>query len=163
MKIIKSIISIIIIAFLIISCSKNDDNPAPITPAINDSFLKAKVDGVAYSANANQVIVSKTANRINIISTTANGNFSFSIYDPAGARTYLTSEKGPVLLASFIENNFREPTYYASNCSNVGTLTISSISDTEIAGTFSFVGKKSGDCISTGKNITEGTFKIKFT
>jgi Family of unknown function (DUF6252) len=159
MKTLKSILSIFIITLLLLSCSKSDDKP---TPAINDSFLKAKIDGVEYNANANQVIAGKTANRITIISTTVNGNFSFSIYNPAGASTYLTSDKGPVLYASFIDNNFREPTFYAGLCGNVGTLTIASISDTELSGTFSFVGKKSGDCLSTGKNITEGAFKIKF-
>lgn len=159
------------LTFAIASCSSNDDNSTPITPVTppaNSSFITAKVNGQGFSTNifgvsaasANrsgtgsgtliQVLGSNLGSNsisINLIGVTTTGTYTI---DPSvdGSVMAYTPGTGGV-------------SYGTGICDGSGgTLTVTTLTDTKIEGTFSFVGKDGENCgTSETKNVTEGSFR----
>ena len=163
MKTLKTTFAILIITLFSISCSKSDDSSTPTTPAA-DYFLKAKIDGVQYQTDAAfRVLASTDIETITITSVLAdNQNFELEIYNFLGIGTYTY----PVDNMSLLYGDASSETAIWRNdvCpSTTGTVTITAISTTEVSGTFSFTGKRTGNCAEAPKVITEGSFKSKIT
>lgn len=168
MKLLQRILAVVFIALLSISCSKEKDkSTAPTPTAAAEYFFKAKVDGVQYiTANAAQVtgLRSKDAGgSITVASAIGMLNFNFRIDYLIGNGVATYSKPVPPTADYILRMEYGETgnTFTVGNCNSTGTLTISSISETEISGTFSFTASKSGSCPTAGKTITEGSFKTK--
>ena len=169
MKLFKNIFAIVLVTIFSISCGGDDDNetsgtiPTPTT----GSFMKAKIDGVDYNADAIRVLAGQTTNRITISSVLAdNRNFELVLNYPTGVGTYsipVPADKTYTLKLVYGEGNVSSSLFSAGACSGTtGTLVITSITERDIAGTFSFTAKKAGGCSATAKVITEGSFKAGF-
>lgn len=160
MKTQKKALLILFIALFAISCNKKkEEAPAPI-PAAN-YFLKAKIDGVAYNAEGIRVIASQSANRLTIGSVIPDGkNFEFVLDNPSiTVRSYSTRDDFSGLRMSFNDGSAATVVYDTNRCDGRGIFTITALSATEVAGTFSFRGKRTGGCTLPAKEITEGEFK----
>jgi Family of unknown function (DUF6252) len=163
MKTILKTIAILFITSLTISCSSND-NPATPPPTSN-YFLKAKIDGVQYQTDAAfRVLSNSSVDRIQITSVLSdNRSFELQIDRPTGIGTYSVptpSGVNYVLRMQYSDATSATSVWRTDACSGTtGTLTITALSATEISGTFSFVGKRTGSCSDPAKVITEGSFK----
>lgn len=161
MKTILKTIAILFITSLTISCGSNDN---PATPTSN-YFLKAKIDGVQYQTDAAlRVLSNSSADRIQITSVLSdNRSFELQIDRPTGIGTYSVptpSGVNYVLRMQYSDATSATSVWRTDACSATsGTLTITALSATEISGTFSFVGKRTGSCSDPAKVITEGSFK----
>ncbi|WP_310556154.1 hypothetical protein [Flavobacterium sp.] len=168
MKTLKNTFVILLIAVLAFSCG-NDDAPAPAPTPTFDYFLRAKVDGVQYQTDAAFRVLSNNNNdRITITSVLAdNRNFKIQIDRPIGTVTYsypAPSTEEYVLRMEYGDASSATALWRTGTCSGTtGTLTITALSATEISGTFSFTGKRTGFCSDPAKVITEGSFKSGIT
>ena len=168
MKKFITIFAILIITLLSFSCSKSDDSSTPATPTA-DYFLKAKIDGVQYQTDAAyRVLASNTDDRITITSILSDGrNFEIIVDYPTGTGDY--SFPAPITSSYFGSLKYGDTSatnaiWGTNGCpGTTGTLTITALSMTEISGTFSFTGKKTGNCADAPKVITEGSFKSGIT
>jgi hypothetical protein len=170
MKSLKNTFSILSIVFLTFACSKNNDEaPAQNQPPTSEYFLKAKIDGVQYQTDASFRVLSNNNNdRITITSVIAdNRNFKIQIDRPIGTVTYsypAPSTEEYVLRMEYGHATSATALWRTGTCSGTtGTLTITALSATEISGTFSFTGKRTGFCSDPAKVITEGSFKSGIT
>ena len=160
MKTFRTTFAILLISILAFSSckKKKDETPAPI-PATN-YFLKAKIDGVVYNADGIRVTASRTADRLTIGSVLPdNRNFEIILNNTMSLRSYLTNNEFDGLRMAFSDGTLATAVFNTSRCDGRGTLTINALSTTEVAGTFSFTGKRTGGCTLVGKVITEGEFK----
>lgn len=164
MKTFLKVFAILFITSFIISCNNNDDDSS--TPTTSGYFLKAKIDGVDYSATNFQVVAGKrTDGGIHILSTnTAVGTFEFDVENVASVGTYPTTSVGSNPFARMVYGDGSGLAYSPGFCGTTGFLTITSLSSTEIEGTFSFtVTTGNGACPRPTKTITEGTFKSRYS
>jgi hypothetical protein len=157
-KVSNAILSILITA-LTLSCSSDS-----ATPAASDNSIKAKIDGVAYTATGTQISGDQNTVGFNFGSYLSSGGtgFDFSINGTATVGTYTFNTTN---LTSVGRLNYRlsSEIYSSAICANSGgTLTITSKNGKTIEGTFSFTGKKVLGCAEAAKVITDGTFKITF-
>ena len=167
MKLLKNIFAILLVTFFFISCGGDDDNETPDTTPITGNFMKAKIDGVDYNADAIRVLAGQTSNRITIASALAdNRNFEIVLNYPTGVGTYsipVPADKDYTLKLVYGDGNASTSLFSAGACSSTtGTLVITSMTERYVAGTFSFTAKKAGDCSATAKVITEGSFRAGF-
>ncbi len=157
MKSISKTISILIILFMIISCNNNDDSSTSTTP--DGYFFKSKINNVQFNAVVPEFGASKSGNVITIACVQGIHKFQIKITNPIGngVGTYTI----PTTTASTVVLTYEDDTatYTSGNCGTTGTLTITSVANNQISGTFSFNGQKSGVCPQPQKNITEGSFK----
>ena len=159
----KIILFLAIAAFLT-SCNKDDDNGG--IPATG-SYINAKIGGATFTTVSNGVASGTkvgTGSNTEIMILGTNNNldaFSISLSGISAPGTYAINPETDSVL-DFYDSNSDE-TYDTSFCdSGSGTITVTSLTSTQIEGTFSFIGKYIGDCTGTGKNITEGRFRIIF-
>ena len=142
---------------LLASCSKEEDAPA------TTSFLRAKVNGTQFTATLGGKEMVVAANMMGMVTITGtNGSMAEGInivlQDVTQPGTYeITPTSESVLSYTTGEGSF--DTFGCSDA--VGTVVVTSIDANKIAGTFTFTGKKSGDC-TFFKNVTEGSFKANF-
>jgi hypothetical protein len=161
-KILK-IVTILFITLTSISCNKDDDNPAPAPTA--DYFMKAKIDGVQYQTDAPfRVLASSETGRIQISSLLSDSrNIVLKITDPKGVGTYLfpvPASADYLVSMEYGDASALTALWRTGACSSTtGTITITTLSATEVSGTFSFAGKRTSFCSDPAKNITEGSFK----
>lgn len=163
MKTLKNTFGILLIAFFSISCSNNDDNSVQEPQPTTDDFLMARVNGEQYSATGILVTASRKSNGgVQIFSSIATGTqFQIHLDNVAAIGTYTTtSVAGSPFSRMAVVTGSPATIYEAGECGTSGTLTITSISSTEISGTFSFTGTTIGSvCPRPTKTITEGSFK----
>jgi Family of unknown function (DUF6252) len=171
MKTIKTTFAILFIAILSFSCSNNDESPAPAQSQqpTTDYYLKAKIDGVQYQTDAAFRVLSNNINdRITIASVLSdNRNFELQIDRPIGTGTYnypAPTTEEYVLRMEYGDATAATALWRTGACTGTtGTLTITTLSATEISGTFSFTGKRTSFCADPAKLITEGSFKSGIT
>lgn len=164
MKIIIKTLAIFAISIFAIACSRNDDNLVQQPQPVADDFLMAKVDAVQYNATGNLVSASRKTNGGFQIFTSIGSGVQIQMYvdNVAAIGTYPTT---PVAVGSpfskmAVVTGSPAILYESGECGTSGVLTITSISSTEIVGTFSFTGATiGGACPRPTKTITEGSFK----
>ena len=158
---------IILLVFLMLSCSNDDNNPAPVIVAPTN-ILTATIDGVAYRAEKTSIVaenVTTLPTKLTITSTTSKGIFQFVLDNHVGVGNYtINGVGGYTLVMKLVSANSSDP-FATNTCGNdEGILTITKSTTTEIEGTFSFIGKQMGSCTPTdGKTVTNGTFKSLLT
>jgi Family of unknown function (DUF6252) len=164
MKTIQHIIAILTIAFLTFACSNNDDEPVATQQPVSDYFLKAKVNGVQYTATAAQTNATKIGSgattTITINSSVAGKNFKLTLVGSPAAGTFQLNADSSNGEMSYVESSLNYSTLICPD--NSGTLIITAVNATSIEGTFNFVAKSSAICSDAAKTITEGSFKSKF-
>lgn len=151
--------------FIVASCSK-DDAPAatPVFP-VNNSFVKGKVDGVAY--NSIVTSCSKAGSGADALITILGGDLGANSITVVLSRitapgTYTVNNTTDSLL------NYSPGSggvaYSTGECEAAsGTITVTTIDDTHVEGTFSFTGKDTENCDSgVTKTVSEGSFKGTF-
>ena len=162
MKTIKTTFAIFTILIFAIACSSSDDNPLlEPQPTAND-FLMARVNGEQYNATGILVTASRKSNGgVQIFTTIATGTqFQIHLDNVAAIGTYpTTSVAGSPFSRMAVVTGSPATIYEAGECGTSGILTITSISSTQISGTFSFTGTTIGSaCPRPTVTITEGSF-----
>ncbi len=169
MKIMKRTFAILTLALVTFSCSKDDAPAIPLLPPTADYFLKAKIDGNQYQTDAPfRVLAGRNDDRLTINSVLAdNRNFELKISGVITAGTYnypAAPSDDYSLSLSYDDGSSASSIWRTGVCTGTtGTLTITSYSATEVSGTFSFTGKRTGSCADAAKSITEGSFKSGIT
>ena len=129
------------------ACSKkNDATPTP-TPAVTLG-MSWTVDAANASATTTQAQIS--GNNVAISGTSVGTNML--VYAPKVAGTYQIGSGGATAGYTITAGT---PKFYSATS---GTIVISTISATNVTGTFTFVGTDSG----VSKTITNGTFNANF-
>jgi len=148
---------------LSVSCNKDDD-AAPVVPSAGQYFVKAKVDDGDY-ANSAYVTPEATLNAGTlVIQSSGDSGNSMQIQIPnyAGEGTY-TSGGGDLTKGyinfSRLGAGFTYQTY--TSVRGTGSVVISSVSDTEIEGTFTAYAPENKEDWTVAVTIEEGTFKVK--
>lgn len=166
MKTLLKTLSILTLSILSFSCG-NDDEPKRNSTA--KYFFKAKIDGTQYQTegNAFQVAASNLSDKIKISTITSdNKSFELEIVRPTGVGTYTyPNETADYLLRmQYSDGTSATSIWSTGTCAGTtsGTLVITTLSATEISGTFSFTGKRTSFCSDAAKVITEGSFKAGF-
>ena len=177
MKIIKTTFKAILLAVtfssLLISCGGDDDLPpvTPVTPPANSSFIKAKVDGQAFSSyifgtSAASANISNAGPQqlIQVLGSNLNANnISITLLGITEAGTYQINPSNDGSVMAYTPGT-GGVAYSTGECSGSGgTIVITTLSSTKIEGTFSFIGKDSENCGSgVTKTVTEGSFRGVF-
>jgi len=155
------------------ACSGDDDNntpaPGPATP--NGTYLSGKINGTSWQSLEIQgqslaVAVSTGEGAGRLIMINGSGDMSgtdsmvINLLGINSPGTYPISPDTDSVLAYV--NTSSNTRYDTSDCSGAtGTVTITTINDTKVEGTFSFVGKVDEDCAQQ-KTVTEGSFRGVF-
>ncbi len=153
----RMILSLFIIGFVLVaSCSKDSSTNTPTTT----SSIKAKVDGTSWDGSAAAVGSFKT-NQL-LVSGQGNGMYiTIVLYDISTTGTYQLGVLTNNHNVNIIEGS---KSWLVSPQLGSGTVTVSTLTATEVTGTFSFTAPPSPNTPGIGtKTVTEGTFSIKLT
>ena len=158
MKHFKTLILFFVLISIVTSCNKDEETTA------QGEYLKANIDGVAFSSTFNQVIFTNSFEPpyklIDINSNNDNEDYiriTLSSYLEPG--TYVLPDEDHPLL-SFVYNSPGITNIWmaSTNYQNTtGILTITKETSTQIKGTFSFNAINNDDTI---KQITNGEFLV---
>lgn len=148
---------ILLIAFMLNSCSSNDDSVSEL--ALQDSFLTAKIDGVDFSSETTTLLqdVDNSGSYGVLGVRLSDGNSISIILENIVSTGTFTTEGGNVEFSLAYEDVY----FAATEDHGTGTITITENSDTYIKGTFSFISIKLIGDDGTTKEITEGVFAAK--
>lgn len=171
MKTFKSISKLVLVALTVVlsSCSKDDDNAAPAPATPSGSYITAKVDGADFSSIIFGVSTA-TANRIgtgqDLLITVLGGDLasnsiSINLLGISAPGTYPLNPSLDGTTIGYVSSS-AATSWDTGNCDASGTLTITTLDNTKIEGTFSYVGKDGENCTAAGKNITNGSFRGVF-
>ena len=150
------------------ACSKNN-TPTPTTA---DSSISWTVDGKDYAGTAGQTITDGTLLLTGGLSGPSLGDtYGISLNVPAAVGTYnLAQSNGTVIYMANYQTYLNKvaSAYTASNVTGVGsgTVTITSLTASEVVGTFSFTGSTNflpigNTSPASTKTITNGKFNVK--
>lgn len=157
------------IIFILGFCSPASNS----TGALSDNgVVKFKLDGVDWISGPpghpelkfEEEAISDGATLVRIEALAADGSYlSLTVYKASGisAGTYPITEAG---MSGFYKKDFKEPEAYLTSGmkDNSGSITISSLTEEKVVGTFAFAIRNSGDPEDI-KQITEGSFDLNFT
>ncbi|MBC7399003.1 MAG: hypothetical protein H7289_03590 [Mucilaginibacter sp.] len=139
--------------FLLSACKKKTT-----TPTIVESSLSLKVDGASKTYTGSAIKYTAGGNlQISGLETNAAYNTVFILVPNPKVATF-TAANG-----AYFQLSVQEPQVAAYASDQTGSVTITSLSDTRVAGTFNFVGSHIGSAGTTTKTITEGTFDVAVT
>lgn len=167
-----SLVFAMILAATVSSCSNDDDNGgSSSTPT--GGYIKAKIDGANFEATGPYVIAQYDNGSFQIAGvktdgTTLNVNVGTGVTGLEAGKEYNLSATNDPSTSNYFGSMYyaiisggTADTYNSAACDNTdGILKITSVSATQIEGTFSYKGKKvSDDCSGGIKNVTEGSFR----
>ena len=162
MKTILKTITILFITLFAFSCNKDDGGDSS-TPAVNDNFIRANVDGIAYEALGETLHGSLDEDGFDLDSRNfGTTGMDFYIIGTVNEGTYNFSTSN-VTTQGRLNYRLSGDNFTTGFCSvSNGTLTITSINGKTIQGTFSFTGSSTSESCGSPvtKTITEGTFKV---
>jgi hypothetical protein len=140
--------------FVLSACKKK-----ATTPTIVVNTLSLKVDGVLKTYTGLAIKSTSGGNlQISGYETNAASNIVFILVPNPKVGTFTAGTAG-----TYFQLSVQEPEIAAYASDQVGTVNITSLSDTRVAGTFSFVGSHTGSTATTTKTITEGKFDVAVT
>lgn len=145
---------------LAVACGSDSTGPDPDpTPDPSNSSMSARIDGQPWTANvgiqavrASGAIGLAGGNGDVIISLgfVGSGPGTFTIGGPSGANGTVSESNGTVA-------------WTTSAGGGSGSIVVTTLDDTRVAGTFSFVAPASAATSATGtRTVTEGTFNVRF-
>lgn len=143
------------------ACSKKDDPTTTTTPTTTYATTWT-VDGKNYTAttsngavNAGNLIIGAT------YTVSSNESYSITLGVPAATGTYTIGSSNSTTTAGYGTTIAGALTgYIAASSIGSGTITVTTLSATEIIGTFSFTAMAT-NASATMKPITNGKFSIK--
>lgn len=146
-----------------VSCSKDDD-AAPVVPIESQYYVKAKVDDGNYANSAYAApAATLNAGTLMIQSSGDTGNsMQIQIPNYAGEGTYQSGSNdlsSGYINFSRLGAGFTYKSY--TSVRGTGTVEITSVSATEIEGTFTAYAPENEEDWTEAVQITEGTFKLK--
>lgn len=164
MKSFKRTFALLLITIFTISCGGDDDSSDTTIPILTPSgyFLKAKIDGVQYTAEGIRVTAGNYDGDVDIVSVLPDKrNFEITLTNSTGVGTYARpTPTGSTYTLKLVYGDGSAALFSSGACDGTtGTLIITAISKVEVSGTFSFTAKKAGGCADAAKIITEGSFK----
>ena len=179
MKKIKKLSVMFAVGFAIILSSCTKEEAAASTSAVptTGTYINAKVDGADFTTiiagqsagsavrnvqgGLNIILVSGSS--VSVSNVQSQKNIALSLNDITAPGTYpLKGTSGNAGVYSDVNGASTTSYSSAGDCQGAtGSVTITSISATQIEGTFNFVGKKDGACSAT-KTVTEGSFRGVF-
>ena len=137
----------------LVACSKKSDDPAvPVTPV----GMSWTADGAAVTAASTQKSVSSTRYTFTGSFASAAGSSSVQLQMPNAAGTYLIAAGGNAS-ALYSASVGTTATLYASTS---GTITVTSVTATNVTGTFDFVGRDAFGGTTNTKTVSNGKFNI---
>jgi hypothetical protein len=172
MKLIKHISFALVLALttILTSCSSSDDNGGGSSLP---THIEAKVDGVQFNTNIAEAGIATRAGSgdssvIQIVCADATTltqenvkSISVILIGVSTPGTYAVNESTNSTLG-YVESNPTNHSWDTGDCVGAtGTITVTSISETGIEGTFSFTGANDENC-SDVKQVTEGHFHGTF-
>lgn len=137
---------------LFTSCSDDSDDNKPATPAVGVSWT---VDGSNVTASQTQKTVNATDVDITATATSGTSASLVSLTVPKAVGTY-TINSTSVASADYTSGNSTGGAFYSADS---GTITVTSLTATNIIGTFSYTATASFGGTGT-KNITNGKFNV---
>lgn len=159
-------ITFITIAFLALSCSKDDNGGSSNIPS-SGSYINAKINGNSFSTTISGVSTASASRSgtgsetlIFVIgSNIESKNINLTLYGITAPGTYtLNSDSDSVM--STVDSGVA---YSTGGCGVSGTLKVTAIDATKIEGTFSFTGKDTDNCATSAtKTVTNGSFRGVF-
>ncbi|MEZ4852787.1 DUF6252 family protein [Flavobacterium sp.] len=171
MKSIK-LLAIFILSVTMFACSNDDDGGNDGTAAAGT--VTAKVDGTTVTSTSELTVATLisygSSNVLSIQGTNMEGKgYRITINDVDGEGTFqLGGNSVNTNIASYVEGNATDPLNsqmwtapYDDDSINRGEVAISSFSETNVKGTFSFSCKNPND--DSVKTITEGSFNVTIT
>lgn len=152
------------LALLVTSAACGGDDPAAPTGPPGQGSISARIDGVPWSSAiplANRAAAS--GHIIAVGGASAGGTIAFAFQWAEGTSTYTIPTAGLNASLTVGQNVWRAPAdgTVASPDGTGGTITITTINDERIAGTFSFT-LKSVTGSPQMRQVTEGQFNIRF-
>jgi hypothetical protein len=140
--------------FLLSACKKKTTTPTTV-----ESTMSFKVDGAVktYTGSAIKITSSGTL-QISGYENSSQSNTLFILVPKLQMGSFTAGTAGTYFQLTIQETG---PIAYASD--QTGTVTITSLSDTRVAGTFNFVGNHTGPASTPTKTITEGKFDVAIT
>lgn len=149
--------------FLLLSCSNGDDTPVndnPLEIPTTGSYMRATVDGQPFTSKVNgaeAVVALNQFGQILIVGTNvANQEITIALEGITSTGTYTINSDTDSILA-FLEGEQSYDT--KSGCSGaIGKVTITTIDETKIEGSFEFIGNQFDNC-SASKTVTTGYFR----
>jgi len=141
-------------------CSSSDSTTNPPGATY---YVTAKIDGADFSTSGGTAVGFMTSGTLtvtgNITTAGTTRQISFVLDDAAAGKSYNmatnTDDSGVVLMMGTLPTD----SYLAGQGFGSGTIAITSMSGSEVSGTFSFVASNG---VST-KTVTGGSFKVKYT
>lgn len=143
------------------ACGKHDDPPPAPTLTNGVSWT---ADNTNYTSNSATVTDDGFLMTISGVATTPNGQNIIRLGVPLAVGTYTaptTSYPAYYYMGYLIYTGSNSVTYLASNAGGTatGTVTVATLSATEVAGTFSFTGELISGTAT--KAVTSGKFNVK--
>lgn len=164
----KSFTKVGVAAFILLLAACSDDNSSG-SSGNPDGFIKGKVDGQQFTSLEVQGHSTTVATRtgtgdgMTIMVSGSNQDLNTMTIITIGITqpgTYEIDSSDNSVLAFISQND--QLSYDTGECDGAsGTLTITTLTDEKIEGTFSFVGKDGENC-SASKTITNGSFRGVF-
>ncbi|MDB5123220.1 MAG: hypothetical protein JWP94_1349 [Mucilaginibacter sp.] len=145
MKLIKLSLLIFLVCGLLYSCKKSNSNSPSVTPSFS-----LKVNGVSKSTNTITTTYSKSTNILQVEGVFNTGEMLSITINNVKAGTFDIAAGAAV--ADYLISNTAVDSYAGT----VGTVTISSFTNSSVTGSFQFTG---ANLASTSVAITEGTFQ----
>jgi hypothetical protein len=162
-----SLILFLAIAGILTSCS-SDSSSGSGGPATG-SYITAKVDGASYTTVINGVSAASASRSgsgastlIMVLGSNLTSNsVSINLFGVTAPGTYTVNSSSDSVM-SYVEAS-SSIAYGTGICDgSTGTITVTTLTDTKIEGTFSFSGKDGENCASAAKSITNGSFRGVF-
>lgn len=130
---------------------------SPTQPAVGGS-MKATIDGQGWTATAVQAF--HEGSLISVGGANAAGTAIGLAFSDAGPATYLIQPTDAGATGSVTVGS---TSWIASAAGGTGTITVSALNSTHVAGTFSFVAPTFSSGVSpSSRTVTKGTFDVKF-
>ncbi|RZJ35944.1 MAG: hypothetical protein EOO51_03765 [Flavobacterium sp.] len=163
--------AVVALAFAMSTSCNNDDNNGGGGSTPDGTYIKGKIDGTSWQsleiAGQSVAIATTMGSGVDrVILVNGSGDMSgtdsmvIQLIGIDAPGTYDINPDTNSLLA-YVKTS-EDKSYDTSDCSAAtGTVTITTINDTKIEGSFSFTGKVDEDCSQT-KTVTNGTFRGVF-
>ena len=162
-------LGVAILAVLFAACSSDSDGGGGSTPS--GTYIKSKIDGVEFKTLEVQgqslAVAMKTGSGDQTLIMISGGgdmngstSMAINLLGISTPGTYnITPDSDSVM--AYIDNT-NTTSYDTSNCDGAtGTITITTLNDTKIDGTFNFTAKNDENCTQS-KAVTQGSFRGVF-
>jgi hypothetical protein len=132
-------------------------------PAESTGPMSAVIDGTQWTADAQHIVVERTTGPGGTIISLAGANTNLNLglaFPDSGAKTY---QMGPPAFASNAILLQGAAAWVANPSGGNGTITVTALTNTRVAGTFQFSGSPvSGSGATATRQVTNGKFDLTF-